>query len=249
MNLREKTASLVELDKITCDTRDPKHIAQDIFNMGVATLSAALPCADYGGISRQGKLWLLERKEAKDFLNCLSDREGEDRLYSQVERMVAQDPADFIFWLPEGLMLPGQDGKVRVGRGKSAWDYKAVIHAYMELAELGVVVLPPVADGYAASAIVQVHESMNLGVPKYIVEHNRRPLKLRNGLSIPAKFLSPLIGTITTQNLGYVYNNAWSLMQAVMEDPEGVQKVPKVGPSTVDKLRKLLTGRINDEAK
>lgn len=249
MNIREQTANLVELGRITCDTRDPKHIAQDITRMGVSTLSAALPCGDYAGISRLGKLWLIERKEAKDFLNCLSDREGEDRLYSQVERMVAQDPADFIFWLPEGLMLPGQDGKIRVGRGKSEWNYKAIIHAYMELAELGVIVLPPVADGYSASAIVQVHESVNLGIPKYVVEHNRRPLKLRNSLSFPAKFLSPLIGSVTTQNLGYVYGNFWSLMQAVMEDPKGVQAVPKVGPGTVDKLRKLLVGRINDETK
>jgi len=245
--LRDRLASLVEPGKLTCDTRDPKGIEADIKRMGVSTLCAALPVGDYASITRRGLLWVLERKEAKDFLNCLSDREGFDRIYDQVRRMLDLHIADHIFWLPEGLILPGSDGCVRVGRGKSAWNYKAVMHAYIELAALGITILPPAPDGYAAYAIVQVYESMNLGVPKYIVERHRRPLRLRNEMTLPMKFLSPLIGSVTAQALGRAYGSVYSILTAALEEPKQMQSIPSIGPSTVDKLRKLALERFEKD--
>ena len=229
---------MLELDVLTADTRDPKRIADDIGKLGVKVVREKMNSGDYGSLSKRGKTWLMERKEANDFLSCLAD----GSLYDQMLRLT-QD-ADVAFLLPEGRLIPSESGKmVRTHRGKREWNYMATYHAFIELACLGAIILPFVPPQFTAAAIVQVMRTMN-GNLKYIVEKNRRPLTLTNKVSPARRFMEPMIGKVVLDNLSSAYPNLWMIFRRCMEDPDEVQTIPHVGPTTVKRIQDLMVRKI-----
>ena len=240
---------LLTPERITCDTREPggtgntdpdkTRIAAEIERLGIPALPPrTLPCGDYGGATFAGDLWLIERKEANDFLSSLTT----GRLYDQVRRLL-EAPVRFRFLLPEGQLVPGTDGRVRTSRGKSEWDYKAIYHAWIELTALGINMLPFVPREYTARAIVQVRETLNIG-PKYVIEKHGRNghISLHSQMNLPRRYMEPLLGRVVMDNMYDAgYPNMWTILTAAMLEPKKLEKVPRSGPSVTKKLRELLT--------
>ena len=236
-------------DYIACDTREPggkdetvdlekARIAGEILAMGQRVEIEKLGCGDYGSVSNDGQSWIIERKEAGDYLSSLTD----GRLYSQFSRILSA-PVDIRVLLPEGQVVPSADGKsVRTSRGKSEWDFKAIYHSWIELACLGVIILPFVPRQYAARAIVQFHETLNNGA-KFVVEKHPMPIKLKGPLNRPRRYLEPMIGRSNMDKLSPLYPNLWTLFTAAMATPEEIQRVHGIGPQTVKNIRDLLVTR------
>lgn len=229
----------LEPNVLTADTRDPTRIADEIESFGLAVAREQLPAGDYGSVSTlTGKTWLIERKEANNYLSDLTS----GHLYEQMLKL--QDAADLVYFLPEGKLVPGRGGRtVRTERGKTEWNYKAVYHSWVELDCLGAHQLPFVPKEYTARAIAQVFWTLNNG-PEFIVEKNRRPLTMQNKSSPARRFAEPILGKSTLDKLNNKYANLWMLFWDCMTHPHEVTQVNGVGPTTVEKIRKLLTWRI-----
>ena len=230
---------VLRVDVLTADTRDPPEIAAACAKLGPKVSREFMPAGDYGSVGRIGRSWVIERKEANDFLSCLTD----GTLYDQMLKMTQED-IDLIFWLPEGQIVPSDKGrKVRTQRGKREWDYKAVYHSWVELTCLGGIILPFVPKEYTPRAIVNVFHTMN-GNLKYIVEKNRRPLTLHNRKYPGRRFFEPVVGKATLDNLAVPFPNLWMLFNATMAEPESVLAVQGVGPTCIRKIRDALTTRL-----
>jgi hypothetical protein len=231
---------VLRVDVLTADTRDPPEIAAACAKLGPEVSREFMSACDYGSVGRIGKSWGIERKEANDFLSCLTD----GSLYTQMLKMTQQEEIDVLFLLPEGQIVPANKGrKVRTQRGKREWDYKAVYHAWVEITCLGIHILPFVPKEYTPRAIVNVFHAMN-GNLKYIVEKNRRPLTLANRKQPGRRFFEPVVGAATLHGLAEPFPNLWMLFGAVMEAPEDVLAIPGVGPTTLQKIRAYLTSRL-----
>lgn len=226
---------------LTCDTREPPRIHREILEKRPTAVRKKLDEGDYGSISNAGP-WLCERKEANDYLNCLTD----GSLYTQFQRLLnTPEYNDFtIFLLPEGHILPSDDGKaVRVARGKRQWNYRAVYHSYIELVALGVHILPVVPPRFTAHAIIQLDDTMNNGIT-YLREKHRRPMSLTAPSGEAERFLAPMLGEAALKHLHPHFGNVWSLFTAVMEEPEKLLAVKHIGPSTVERLQRLLLAQL-----
>lgn len=121
--------------KVVVDSREPKKIADLIYQVVGEKYSAPREPLQWGDVSIGSGWVLIERKTVNDLLNTLSEtrEDGRNRLWAQIDGIAKSSPNPIL--LVEGQWSVSPRGRIVIGRRTTGWAVTSMQRTIHEVQE------------------------------------------------------------------------------------------------------------------
>lgn len=134
---------------VIADSREPSWVQQLTFG-GASVAVAMLDAGDLLCATDDGRVLVLERKSASDFLNTLRD----ERLFPQVAKL--RDCSEWAYLVICGTLHSGPGNKVITDERETGWNWSSIDGALRRVQEAGVIVSFVASDFDFEARVLQI---------------------------------------------------------------------------------------------